>query len=82
MKPGIKEFHAFIRGPFPKLIRDAYEGFRVLSEGDLQSRAWSLLQQLFQEHHSTVKKFEVLNKPYFRDVRIHPDIAVFKRTKP
>lgn len=24
----------------------------------------------------------MLNKPYFRDVRIHPDIAVFKRTKP
>lgn len=82
MKPGIKEFHAFMKGSFSKHIREAYEELRILSEGDLQAQAWFLIQQFFQDCGPTGKKFKVLNKPYFKDVRIHPDIAVFRRSKP
>jgi hypothetical protein len=82
MKPGIKQFDAFIKSSFSKQIREAFEELRILSEGDLQAHAWFLIQQFFQELGSTGKKFKVLNKPYFKDVRIHPDIAVFRRAKP
>lgn len=82
MLSGIKEFHAFIQGPFTKEIRESYEGLQILSEGDLQAQAWFLIRQFFQEHDPTRKKFKVLNKPYFKDLGIHPDIAVFKRAKP
>ncbi|MGH9858972.1 MAG: hypothetical protein ACRD5F_02990 [Candidatus Acidiferrales bacterium] len=82
MKPGIKEFHAFLRGPFRKSIRETYEKYLILSEADLQAFAWSLIVEFFRENDPTGRRFRVLNKPYCKDLRIHPDLAVFKRSKP
>ncbi len=82
MRLGVKDFHAFVKGPFAKQIRQAYEELRILSEGDLQAHAWFLIQEYFQQTDPTGKRFKVLNKPYFKDIHIHPDIAVFRRKKP
>src|SRR5437879_1072206 len=82
MKPGTREFHEFVKGPFAKQIREAYEKLQILSEADLQAYASQLIQKFFQESVAPNGKFKVMNKPYFKDLGIHPDIAVFKRNKP
>jgi hypothetical protein len=82
MKPGIKEFHKFIKKPFAKQIRDAYERFEILSEADLQAFAWFLIREFLRQYDSSNKKFRVLNKPYFKDLHIHPDLVIFRRKKP
>jgi hypothetical protein len=82
MKPGIKEFHAFIKGSFSKHIRNAYEDLAILSEADLQALAWFLVRDFLLQYDPGARKFKVLNKPYFKDLRIHPDLAVFRRKKP
>ncbi|HKV04373.1 MAG TPA: hypothetical protein VJO53_04605 [Candidatus Acidoferrales bacterium] len=81
MKPGIKEFHSFILDDFAKQLRKAYFGFEILSEADLQAVAWHAIRG-FIESHSSSRKFKVLNKPYFKDLRIHPDLAIFYKDKP
>ncbi len=82
MKPGIKDFHAFVSGRFRKSIRESYEKYLILSEADLQAYAWSLIVDFFREHDPTGLRFRVLNKAYCKDLRIHPDLAVFKKGKP
>jgi hypothetical protein len=60
MKPGIKELHNFIKGPFSKQIRHAYEHLEILSEADLQAVAWSMIHNFLQPYDSLGKKFRVL----------------------
>jgi len=82
MKPGIKELHEFIKGTFAKEIRDAHEHLEILSEADLQAYAWLAIRNFLQQYDTDSKKFRVLNKPYFKDLHIHPDLAIFRRKKP
>ena len=81
MKPGIKEFHNFIENEFTMQIRDSYENFEILSEADLQALAWHLLREFFAQY-PTGKIYKVLNKPYFKNLGLHPDIAILRRRKP
>lgn len=81
MKPGLKDLHAYITGTFARVLREKYERFEILSEADLQALSWSLLQSFFQENDPK-RRFRVLNKPYLKDLRIHPDLVIFKRRKP
>jgi hypothetical protein len=82
MKPGIKEFHNFIRGPFKKQICDAFEHLEILSEADLQAIAWLLIRDFLRQYDPASEIFRVLNKPYFKDLHFHPDIAIFRRRNP
>jgi hypothetical protein len=82
MKPGIKELHIFIKGTFAKEIRYAYEHFEILSEADLQAHAWLIIRSFLEQYDPASRKFQVLNKPYFKDLHIHPDLAIFRRKKP
>ncbi len=82
MKPGIKELHNFIKDPFAKQIRHAYEHLEILSEADLQALAWTLFRDVLRPFDLANTKFRVLNKPYFKDLHIHPDLAIFRRKKP
>jgi hypothetical protein len=82
MKSGIKELHNFIEVPFVKIIRDAYEHLGILSEADLQAHAWLVIRNFLRQYDAAGKKFRVLNKPYFKDLLIHPDLAIFRRKKP
>ena len=82
MKPGIKEVHNFIKGSLAKQIRDAYEHLEILSEADLQAFAWLLIRDFLRQYDPGSGKFRVLNKPYFKDLHIHPDLAIFRRKKP
>src|SRR6266571_4698415 len=79
MKPGIREFHVFIKGTLAKRVRDAYEKLAILSEADLQAQAWCLVRDFLRGYDPEERKFRVLNKPYFKDLRIHPDLAVFRK---
>jgi hypothetical protein len=82
MGSGIKEFHKFMfDGEFGKELRKVYLAYGILSEADLQAFAWMLICDFVKEHGSA-QKFKVLNKPYFKDLRIHPDIAIFRKEKP
>jgi hypothetical protein len=80
-KPGIKEFDTFLRNEFSKRIRESYEKLEILSEADLQAHAWLRIRQFFNEFKESGHRFRVLNKPYFREAGIHPDLGVFKRRK-
>jgi len=82
LKPGTREFHEFIKGTFRKELRNAYEKFSIVSEADLQAIAWLLLRDFLREHDPVERKLKVLNKPYFKDLGIHPDLAIFRRGKP
>ncbi|HYN15438.1 MAG TPA: hypothetical protein VES66_06585 [Terriglobales bacterium] len=82
MKRGIRDFHAFVMGPLIKAIREKYERYEIVSEADLQAVAWHLIARYFEEGNSTGQQFKVLNKPYCKDLRIHPDLVVFKRSQP
>lgn len=81
MRPGIKEFDKFIRDDLAIKLRDSYTRFEILSEADLQALAWHLIREFLNEF-SSKSKFKVLNKPYFKDLRIHPDLAIFRKDKP
>ncbi len=81
MKPGIKELHNFMMSDFAKGLRKEYFGFEILSEADLQTVAWRLIREFIDSRGSS-RKFKVLNKPYFKDLRIHPDLAIFYKDKP
>lgn len=80
MKPGIKDFHRFLVGDFSKRLREAYEEHQIVSEADLQAFAWSMVRDFLLAFEDGFR-FKVLNKPYCKDVRIHPDIGVFKRNR-
>ena len=77
---GIREFDAFIRGDFKKEIRKAYKSPEIFCESDLQSLAWSLLRDFVRR--SGDGKMRVLNRPYFKDLKLYPDLVVFRRNKP
>lgn len=82
MKPGIKEFDAFLTDTFVKQIRTDYEELKILSEADLQARAWLLIRDFLRPYDPTEKKLRVLNKLYLRRLGIHPDLAILRRKKP
>src|ERR1700686_2579362 len=81
MTPGIKEFHNFMNHEFRVGLRYEYFHFKILSEADLQAVAWHLVREFIDSYGSS-SKFKVLNKPYFKDLRIHPDLAIFYKDKP
>ncbi len=81
MGSGIKEFHNFVLHDFAKKIRYSYEQFNILSEADLQAIAWKLIGD-FIEKHDTNRKLKVFNKPFFKGLGIHPDLALFRKQKP
>jgi len=43
---------------------------------------YQLLSNYLKEHESKTGLHKVLNKPYLKEINIHPDIIVFRRNKP
>jgi len=82
MKPGIRDFHRFAKGDFKRQLLTRYKRLEILTEADLQAYACELLRKFFRSNDPTGKRFRILNKPFFREIGIHPDVAVFKRGKP
>ncbi len=82
MKPEIGDFHGFINGRFKEQLLARYKKHKILTEADLQAYASEFLRKFFRRNDPTRKRFKVLNKPFFKEIGIHPDIAVFKREKP
>lgn len=81
-KLGIKQIHNFISTELPERIFEKYRNYEILSEADLQSHVWDLLSKYFAENEEKLGLYKVLNKPYFKEVRIHPDLVIFRRGKP
>ena len=82
MKPGIRDLHRFVRGNFKRQLLTRYKKLMILTEADLQAYAFELLRKFFRLRDPMKKRFRVLNKPYFREINMYPDIAVFKRGRP
>lgn len=78
-KPGVKEIDKYIRGELSKEILKRYRYFLILSEADLQSDMSQLLTDFLKEHESKTNLFKVLNKPYLKELTIHPDLVIFRR---
>lgn len=80
-KLGIKEFSRFIQGDLRREIRAKYLDHQVFSEADLQSLAWKNISAFLHEFDPEGSLFKVLNKPYLKGLRQHPDLVVFRRRK-
>lgn len=81
-KLSIKEFDAFIKGPFKKSMERAFRSHQIFCEADLQSFAWRKIKNFLVKHEETPRKFRVLNKPYLKDCGTYPDLVVFRRSTP
>ncbi len=82
MKLSIKALDGFIRGDFKKHILECYENFEILSEADLQAVAWHALKEFVEKNEPNKDRLKVLNKPYIKKLRAHPDLVIFKHRKP
>lgn len=81
-KPGVKELDKYIRGELSKEISKRYRSFLILSEADLQSHMCQLLTDFLKEQESKTGLHKVLNKPYLKELNIHPDLVIFRRGRP
>lgn len=81
-KIGILAFHKFLKNELRVEVLEKYWNYHILSEADLQSVVWHLISTFLSRHDPDGRRFKVLNKPYLRGLRIHPDIVVFRRRKP
>lgn len=48
----------------------------------MQSVVWEIISLFLSKYDHEGKRFKVLNKPYLKGLRVHPDIVVFRRRKP
>jgi hypothetical protein len=79
----IKEFDAFMKGPFRRSMLRAFRTHQIFCEADLQSFAWRKIKNFLAKREEEPRKFRVLNKPFLRDsARTYPDLVVFRRTSP
>jgi len=81
-KPSIKEAHAYLTNYLKKEIFRRYRSYLILSEADLQAHVWQILSDFFSNNESEEGLHKVLNKPYIKELNIHPDLVVFKRDEP
>jgi len=81
-KLGINALNKFLKTDLKVHLLEMYWDFRILSEADLQSVVWKLLNEFIARTDSKPERFKVLNKPYLKGLRIHPDIVIFRRGKP
>jgi|ERR1700685_1291407 hypothetical protein len=78
----IKEFDAFMKGPFKRSMERAFRSHQIFCEADLQSFAWRKIKNFLAKHEESPRKFRVLNKPYLRNCGTYPDLVVFRRSIP
>ena len=82
-KLSIKEFDAFMKGPFRRSMLRAFRTHQIFCEADLQSFAWRKIKNYLAKHGEEPRKFRVLNKPFLKDsARTYPDLVVFRRRSP
>jgi hypothetical protein len=81
-KVNLTNFDKFIKNKLPKYLLRDYLEFKIISEADLQSLAWNYITIFIRENHEKESDFKVLNKPYLKEVKIHPDIVIFRKNKP
>lgn len=81
-KLGIKEIHKFISVDLKSKILEKYKNYEIVSEADLQSHVWQILTKYFADNEEKPGRYKVLNKPYLKEVRIHPDLVIFRKDKP
>jgi hypothetical protein len=81
-KTKIIDFHKFIIEDLPKRIRRVYRSFHIYSEADLQFQVCNSLNKFVLKHKGKANVFKILNKPFLKDLGLHPDLAVFRKGKP
>lgn len=81
-KLGINAFHKFLKADLKAQLLELYWDFKILSEADLQSIVWKLVTDYIAKNDSKPERFKVLNKPYLKGLKIHPDIVIFRKGKP
>jgi hypothetical protein len=63
-------------------LLESYKQYEILSETDLQAIAYQLVADYLVQQDPDRQVFQVFNRLYLKDVRIHPDIVIFRRNKP
>ena len=82
MKVTLKDFDKFVKNKLPKYLLHDYLNYKIISEADLQSIVWNYISAFIKENPEKISDFKVLNKPYLKELKIHPDIIVFRKNKP
>ena len=84
MSLGIRELHAFVKGPLLEAVAREYKNYSFLSEADLQAYIWFRLRTFLEERPDS-KSFSVHCQPAIyvgMKQPIHPDIVLFKNGSP
>lgn len=79
---GIMRFHHYLKNELRICILEKYWNLDILSEADLQAVVWQLVSEFLKVHDPEGAMFNVLNKPFLKNLHVHPDIIVFRHRKP
>ena len=79
---GIKEIDNFISTELKATIFERYYQYEILSEADLQSHIWQILYDYFRAKEEKKGTFTIHSNNYLKDLRAHPDLIIFRKSKP
>ena len=78
----IKSFDEFVKKDLRKELIHRYQSYEIFSEADLQALVGQLLKAFIEQYDTKPERFMVLHKPYLKDLRIHPDLVIFRKGLP
>ncbi len=76
------QLDGFLKTEFTKRIADDYRQLKILTEGDLQVRTWFYLRRFLKRHDASRSALRILNRPFCKDLRTFPDLAIYKGDRP
>lgn len=77
----LNDMHNYITKKILELIFHDYNEYKIFSEADFQSVLYFHLNS-FVEENDKRNNILILNKPFLKNLRIHPDLLLFKNKKP
>lgn len=81
-KIGIRKWDKFVSEELIPELKRRYLDYRILSEADLESNVWQIIYDFIPKGEWAQKNIRILNEPFFKELRIHPDIVIFRKGKP
>lgn len=81
-KPNLTEVHAFVIGKLANRIFRLFKSHHIITEGDLQSHVHHMLSSFIKKNTEEHDDYKILNKPYFKELRLFPDVVIFRNNKP
>ena len=78
----VKDLHEFITNQLSNRVLRLYKSHHIITEADLQSHVHHMLSSFISKRESKHGYNKVLNKPFFKELQLYPDIVIFRNKKP